>query len=148
MSSEITISVTVKPYILQWISVQYGTPARFPKRSYINCLIRELIAKVPKNVVPKPTNDNLIIELPFFAGKDVRHYNWLSENSKQELASSLRQIFYFSMFENIDWNKHQLKMNTGSAIRLFMEKYDIDEEYFETLKKKEYRRRRKKVNYK
>jgi hypothetical protein len=141
--SEITISTTVKPYILKWVTQQYGAPARFPKQHYINYLIGELIAKPPKDYIFKPTNDNLIIQLPYFTGKDIRSYNYLSQNSKKELARSIRQLFYYTMFDEVQKITLKLHTNKGSAIRIFMEKYDIDEEHFETLKKKEYRKRQK-----
>jgi hypothetical protein len=142
MSSGVTISVDVKPYILQWIKHHYGIPARFPKKSYTNLLIGELIAKPPRGYVPGSDSGNLSVELPFYVGKDVRCYNYLSSNSRKALTENLRQQFYFSMFEEVEYNKSRLQTTIGVAIRMFMEKYDIDEAHFETLKKKEYRKRR------
>ncbi|MDR2773229.1 MAG: hypothetical protein LBC19_00550 [Tannerella sp.] len=122
MSSGITVSVTVKPYVFRWISSVYGIPAKFPKRSYLNFLLGQLIAKPPSGFVYRLTDDNLLIELPFFTGKDVRVYSWLSENSKKELVRSIRQQFYVSMFDEVEFNRYKLGMSTGTAIRLFMEK--------------------------
>jgi hypothetical protein len=141
--SAYTVSINVKPYILQWVVKQYGTPAIFPKKSYLNYLIGELIAKPPAGFVPRPVTDNLDVELPFYTGKDVRSYNFVSDTSKKILAEHLRRQFYFALFDEIDTRRHSLNTGFGSAIRMFMEKYDIDEIWFETLKKQEYRKRRR-----
>jgi hypothetical protein len=127
---------------MQYFEKNFGNPVKFPKRNYINFMIAKLLTKPPRDFIQKPFSDELRIELSFLAGKDIRSYYYLSKQAEATLRTSLRQEFYFALSEEIKTAVKNRKVTKKEAIYMFMEKYGIDETYFEALKKKDYRDRK------
>jgi len=142
MGSGIYIRVDVKPYIKTYFEKSFGNPVKFPKSSYINYLLGQLISKPPKTCREIISNNTMCVELPFYIGKNVLSYNYLSETARAELKNALRQKFYKSMFDEVHRNKKTLNITHKAAILMFIEKYELDPACFESLKKQEYRERK------
>jgi hypothetical protein len=164
--SDLSIFIKAKPYIVQYFRQVYGIPACFPKKSFFNLLLSKLLSKPPKNYVfnikimeyQSKSNEYLQIKLPYCTNKDVRSFNYLTQIGEDAIARELRNEFYLALMTFVknfliagfERNKTAY-INT--AIKLFIEKYNLDVDCFSTLLKQYHRtetvksRKKRKKNF-
>ena len=142
MGSKVYIRIELLPYIKTFYEKKYGNPVSFPKKSYMNLLIGELLTKPPKDYTDTPNLNALCIELAYYINKDIRSYFHLSLRAKSALKTALRQKFYQSLCDEVRRSMRILGVTRKAAIYLFIEEYGLGENCFDSLKKKEYRERR------
>jgi hypothetical protein len=164
--SDYTVFVKAKPYIVQYFRQVYGNPCRFPKKSFFNLLLAKVLIMPPKDVTYDVkllenlihSTEHLQIQLPYFTNKDVRSYNYLTRVGKETVARELRNEFYLALmtfvknFLRSGLEHNQISyINTG--IKLFIEKYNLDVDCFNTLLKQYHRtetiksRKKRKKNF-
>jgi hypothetical protein len=145
--SEYTILVPAKPYIVQYFRKVYGIPCQFPKKSFFNLLIGKFLMPQPgtttgaKQIIERTHSAQwLKISLPHFENKDIRTYNHLSNTGTEAISRELRNEFYLALmsyvrkFLRTEFTRRKEPF-VNTAIRLFIEQYELDFDCYATLVK-------------
>ena len=148
--SEYTIFIHAKPYIVKYFREVYGVPAKFPKKSFYNSLIGKFLIKPKDNYNVKlsaelaESDSHLQISLPYFSHKDIRTYNQISVTGENFISSQLRQDFYLALMLYVkDFLSGEFLSDktpyVNTAIKSFIEKYELNVDCFSTLLKQYHR---------
>jgi hypothetical protein len=146
--SEYTILIHAKPYIVQYFRKVYGIPCKFQKKSFFNLLLGKFLIPQPVSAVVKAKQITershsaqwLRIALPHFENKDIRTYNHLSNAGTEAISRELRNEFYLALMNYVRKflccefaRRKEPFVNT--AIRQFIEEYELDFDCYSTLVK-------------
>lgn len=145
MKDRITVKIPMEAHLKAFIlSVYKQEPVFFPKKDKLNDLLSLLLAKPPKDYVPKdPKEPFLEIILPYFENLNIMSYNYLSEQSMRSFVRRIRKIFWIT-FEDFMDECFRNDMGRTDSIYLFIEKYNLplDDKIEDMLKKQLYRSKR------
>jgi hypothetical protein len=147
--SEYTILVPAKPYIVQYFRQVYGTPCQFPKKSFFNLLLGKFLMPQPitsateaKQLIERARSAQwLQIALPRFENKYIRTYNHLSNAGTEALTRELRNEFYLALMSYVrkflcsEFTRRKEQPFVNTAIRQFIEEYQLDFDCYPTLVK-------------
>jgi hypothetical protein len=145
MKDRITVKIQMEPHLKAFlISVYRQDPVFFPKKDKLNDLLLLLLAKQPRDLIPKdPQGPHLEIILPYFENLNIMTYNYLSEQSRRTFLRRVRMIFWCT-FEDFMDECFRNDMGRTESIGLFIEKYNLplDDKIEDTLRKQIYRSKR------
>ncbi|MDR1198351.1 MAG: hypothetical protein LBK94_04975 [Prevotellaceae bacterium] len=150
--SDYTVFVKVKPYIAQYFRQVYGNPARFSKKSFFNLLLSKFITIPPKDCVfdiklfdeRSNSDEYLQVQLPYCTNKNIYSHNYLTRIGEDAIARELRSEFYLALMTFvrnflIDGFRQKKTAYINTAIKLFIEKHNLDVDCFNTLLKQYHR---------
>lgn len=141
--SDFNIYLKVEPYLAQFIHKALGNPVELPRESPESKLIKRFLDKTPSDLLPDTGSDsNLTVIIPFFKEKDPRVYNYLSPRAKLLLIESFDTIFLNNLWVELG-DLGNLNCNLTDVIYAYLEKHGIEEDYWETIRQKYYRIRKK-----
>lgn len=96
----VTVTINIKPYLAQWMSHAFGTPAKFPSRSYENALLVRLTEKqqYEGGTRPMTASGNVRIYIPDSAYKRPEFYNYLPPTAQKIMASAIEDLFLLHLW--------------------------------------------------
>lgn len=137
------IYLKVEPYLAQWLTKALGDPIDFPRESPESKLIKRFLDKQPDNATPDTgTDGNLRIIIPWSKEKDPRTYNYLSPRAKEMLVESLDTIFINNLWTELG-GLEDIRSSLTNVIYAYLEKHNINEDHWETIRQKYYRIRQR-----
>lgn len=145
MKDRITVKIPMEPYLKAFlVSVYKQEPLYFPKRDRLNDLLSLLLARTPKEFVPRdPHPPYAEVVLPYFENLNIMSYNYLSEASQRAFTRRVRKIFWCS-FEDFMDECFRQDLGRNESVNLFIEKYNLplDTNIEDMLRKEIYRSKR------
>lgn len=155
MPSPLTIAVPCDKHMIQFYVALFGPmPIVFPKNHPFNNKLEYLLKRPPRDYVPHEINDeSLIIQIPFFEAKNVLSNYYFSAGAVDIYKRAIHQFFTTTFIEEISLAKIA-GFNLEDSLYAFMDKFELDGQMFDRLKKAEqrfrerkyYQSRRKKLN--
>ena len=153
--SEVIIKVQCDHYLVKFLEAYFNSsPVRFPRNNNFRNFLEIFLDFPPLDHRESDYGRNtLTVELPFFEDKDPRSYNFLNPIRQRIFVDHIWMFFKITFRSEI--NKYRLTgIGRNDAISLFMDKYNIPDECWESLlkdysrylqnhSKKKYRKNRK-----
>jgi hypothetical protein len=137
--SQFYIHLKVEPYLADWIHNHFGNPVKLMKDSPESMLLKRFLDKQPIGAIPD--DGNIEIEIPWYKEKDARVYNYLSPKAKEALVESFDSLFTRNMWSEIG-SLENINCKITTVIYAYLEKHNIEEKHWETIRQKYYRLRK------
>ena len=136
MPSQATTHCKCEPYLVKFLEFLYGpSPISFPRKSNFNLMLDAFLEKPPMECdTPDQGILNLAIRLPYFDNKDIRSYNYLPPK-KQEIFAKEIWKFFKIIYRNEISKCLVMGLDRKDAIGLFIEKYDLSDDCWDSLEK-------------
>ncbi|MEI7723459.1 MAG: hypothetical protein WCK09_00285 [Bacteroidota bacterium] len=136
MASNIIIRVRCEPYLIRFLETLYGgSPISFPKNSNFNAILDVFLDKPPLgHHDPDHGENTLAIQLPYFELKDIRSYNYLTETKQRIFIKEIWKFFKITYRQDIA-KCVVMGLDRKDAIELFIEKYDLPLDCWDSLEK-------------
>ena len=143
MNSEFYVYLKTPDYLAQWINHTFGYPAVLLKDSPESRVLNEALVKTPHNHRPDTGDDhNVMIQVPFFKGKNPEVYNYLHKSGKKAIEESFRTLLIRNLVEEVGAIEN-CNVTIATLIYMWMEKHGIDEKHWDTVSQIYYRLRKK-----
>lgn len=140
---DICVYIKVEPYLAEWIKHSHGDPVVMLKDSPESRLLKLFLEKQPEGVpVDNPADFNVAIKIPWYKEKDARVYFYLSPKSKSMIAECYETLFIQNLWTELG-SVRNFNCSLTTLIYAWMEKHNINEEHWETIRQKYYRLRKK-----
>lgn len=148
MPSEFTLTVSLEPYLRQYLYHKYNTAndaILLPKKDGLSNIIRSQLVRfpsAPKFPSPDPNRDT-VFALPYFEDADPRTFNYICLTSHRVINNYVKDVIfyvdYFSFMSRTCFKGN----NIQTIIDAFVESRGLTYDHleFETLKKRWYRYR-------
>lgn len=141
--NEYYIYLKVEPYLAQWLCNAFGNPIVLPKDTPEIRLIKRFLDKTPSDKKPDMKLDsNVQVVIPWSKEKDPRVYNYLSPRAKMMLVESFETIFLNNLWTELG-DIQNINCSLTNVIYSWLEKHEISEEHWETIRQKYYRIRKR-----
>lgn len=97
---DITTTLKLKPYLVQWLTHHFGEPVRFPPRSYENMLLVRLIEKQPNGWCSRSMGEPGYVQIiiPDNIRKRPEYFNYLGRNAQKVMASAIEDLFILQLW--------------------------------------------------
>lgn len=139
MSSGIYVTISLDPFLQSFLRGYFRNENivfSFPKESrknYLPGVLKLCVDYPPENFNPKHYGDREFkIELPAWGDKDPNSQNYISERANAELEKAILDFYYPIVYSEFQ-KARAVFLKGPSAVNLFMDKYNIPEEFRDRL---------------
>ena len=142
---DITLQIYLRPHLAAWLRSRWGSPVRFPVRSYENLLLHSLVTRgrcAPCPLSPPDAEkERVSIVLTDCARKRPEYYHHLTRRASLEFARELERQFRLQLWRECS---PLLLQGTGlnSGLDLWCQRQGIKVEHREGVRQKFYRMRK------
>ncbi len=137
-----TVTIKLKPYLVQWLTHAFGSPVRFPQRTYESILLSRLLEKRPAGVTLRPMSDEdcVRIVIPDNSKHRPETYNFLSLAAQRELAFTVENLFVLHLWKEC-FHLLFIRGSLNSGLNDWCARNGIGIDYRESVRQRFYRMR-------
>ena len=140
----LTVYLRLEPYLRQWLTHNFGSPVRFPPRSYENMLLHRLLSRPAAGATtatgPTCPPDSVAIVITDHAQRRPEYWCHLSRRAQAEMARAVANLFCLALWSECVCLIHSGTLNRG--IDSWCQANGIALIYREGVRQKFYRMRR------
>lgn len=113
----LTVYLRLEPYLRQWLTHHFGSPVRFPPRSYENMLLHRLLSRPAAGATtatgPTCPPDSVAIVITDHAQRRPEYWCHLSRRAQAEMARAVANLFCLALWSECVCLIHSGTLNRG-----------------------------------
>lgn len=136
--NNVTVTIPMEGYLLEFAQKTFGNPARFPKDSPESRMLKRLLKPRPQTPDTEEPREGLRVIVPDSKDKNPNVYNYLGKFARLAIHASVSELFRADM-QHFFISLRNDSRAQKELIYAYMEEKGIDERHWDTVSKIWYR---------